>query len=67
MRASSASLSSLAVAGGVVLAGVLGGLFAVAGGASDGEEEEVEQMLGDLAHDLRGPLTVVNVPKLHTA
>ena len=43
-----------------MLAGVLGGLIVVAGGASDGEEEEVvvEQMLGDLAHDLRGPLTV---------
>jgi MFS family permease len=60
--ASGVSLPGLAVAGGAVLAGVLGGAFA--GRAAHAAErraarEEVEQMLGDLAHDLRGPLTVI--------
>ena len=55
-------LASLTVAGGVALAGVLGG--ALAGWAAHAAErraakEEVEQTLGDLAHDLRGPLTVI--------
>jgi MFS family permease len=60
--ASAPSPVSLAGAGGVVLVGVLGG--ALAGGAASAAErraarEGVEQMLGDLAHDLRGPLTVI--------
>ena len=61
-EASGTSLPSLAVAGCVALAGVLGGAFA--GRAAYAAEcraarEEVEQMLGNLAHDLRGPLTVI--------
>jgi MFS family permease len=60
--ASSVSLAGLVVAGGVVLAGVLGG--ALCGRAACAAErraarEEVERTLGDLAHDLRGPLTVI--------
>ncbi len=60
--ASAPPLSSLAVAGGAVLAGVLGGgLLGRAAHAAErrAAREEVEQMLGDLAHDLRGPSTVI--------
>jgi MFS family permease len=60
--ASGVSLPSLAVAGAFVLVGILGGAFG--GRAAHAAErraarDEVEQMLGDLAHDLRGPLTVI--------
>lgn len=52
----------LRVGSGVALVGILGG--ALAGRAAHSAERraakrEADQMLSDLAHDLRGPLTVI--------
>ena len=57
-----ASPPALGVAGGIALAGILGGAFA--GRRAHKAErraarEELRETLGDIAHDIRGPLSIV--------
>jgi MFS family permease len=57
-----ASPLALGVGGGISLAGILGGVFA-GHRAHEAERraarEELRETLGDIAHDLRGPLSIV--------